>query len=102
LSETEAKQRGIQYRLAKFPMASVFRAMTMSETRGFMKILIEKKSDRILGFTMFGAGAGDVLATVQLAMLTGAPYTALRDAIIAHPTMPEGLTLLLHGVPASS
>jgi pyruvate/2-oxoglutarate dehydrogenase complex dihydrolipoamide dehydrogenase (E3) component len=102
LSETEAKQRGIQYRLAKFPMASVFRAMTMSETRGFMKILIEKKSDRILGFTMFGAGAGDVLATVQLAMLTGAPYTALRDAIIAHPTMPEGLTLLLHGVPAKS
>ncbi|HEY3914099.1 MAG TPA: FAD-dependent oxidoreductase [Verrucomicrobiae bacterium] len=102
LSETEAKQRGIQYRLAKLPMASVFRAMTISETRGFMKILIDPRSDRILGFTMFGAGAGDVLATAQIAMLTGAPYTALRDAVIAHPTMPEGFTLLLHGVPSKA
>jgi pyruvate/2-oxoglutarate dehydrogenase complex dihydrolipoamide dehydrogenase (E3) component len=85
LSETEAKQRGIPYRVAKLPMAAVFRAMTVSETRGFMKILIDAESDRILGFTMFGTGAGDVLATVQIAMLTSAPYTTLRDAIIAHP-----------------
>jgi pyruvate/2-oxoglutarate dehydrogenase complex dihydrolipoamide dehydrogenase (E3) component len=100
LSETEAKQLGIRYRLAKLPMAAVFRAMTISETRGFMKALIEVKSDRILGFTMFGAGAGDVMATVQLAMLAGLPYTALRDAIIAHPTMPEGLISLFMTVPA--
>jgi pyruvate/2-oxoglutarate dehydrogenase complex dihydrolipoamide dehydrogenase (E3) component len=100
LSETEAKQRGIRYRLGKLPMAAVFRAMTISETRGFMKALIEVKSDRILGFTMFGAGAGDVMATVQLAMLAGLPYTALRDAIIAHPTMPEGLISLFMTVPA--
>jgi len=102
LSETEAKQRGIPYRLAKLPMASVFRAMTISETRGFMKALIETESDRILGFTMFGAGAGEVMATVQLTMLAGLPYTALRDAIIAHPTMPEGLIFLLLAVPARS
>jgi len=102
LSETEAKQRGIQYRLARLPMADVFRAMTVSETRGFMKILIDTQSDRILGFTMFGSGAGDVLATVQLAMLTGVPYPALRDAIIAHPTMPEALVPLLLSVPARS
>ena len=99
LSETEAKQRGIPYRLAKLPMAAVFRAMTISETRGFIKVLIEKESDRILGFTMFGAGAGEVMATVQMTMLAGLPYTALRDAVIAHPTMPEGLTFLLHAVP---
>ena len=99
LNETEAKQRGIPYRLAKLPMASVFRAMTISETRGFMKALIDIESDQILGFTMFGASAGEVMTTVQLAMLNGLPYTALRDAIIAHPTMPEGLTLLLHAVP---
>jgi pyruvate/2-oxoglutarate dehydrogenase complex dihydrolipoamide dehydrogenase (E3) component len=102
LSETEARARGIPYRLAKLPMAAVFRAMTVSETRGFMKVLIETKSDRILGFTMFGAGAGDVMATVQMAMLAGMPYTALRDAVIAHPTMPEGLILLLLGVPAKA
>jgi pyruvate/2-oxoglutarate dehydrogenase complex dihydrolipoamide dehydrogenase (E3) component len=100
LSETEAKQRGIPYRLAKLPMAAVFRAMTISETRGFMKVLVEKKSDRILGFTMFGAGAGDVMSTVQMAMLASLPYTALRDAIIAHPTMPEGLLSLFGNVPS--
>jgi pyruvate/2-oxoglutarate dehydrogenase complex dihydrolipoamide dehydrogenase (E3) component len=101
LSETEAKARGVPYRLAKSPMAAVFRAMTISETRGFMKALIDTKSDRILGFTMFGAGAGDVMATVQIAMLAGLPYTALRDAILAHPTMPEGLIGLLLAVPAN-
>ena len=100
LSETEAKAHGIPYRLAKLPMANVFRAMTISETRGFMKILIEAESDRILGFTMFGASGGEVMATVQMMMLAGLPYTALRNAIIAHPTMPEGLIFLLMAVPA--
>src|SRR5580700_1132386 len=102
LSETEAKQRGIPYRLAKLPMSSVFRAMTISETRGFMKALIDTESDRILGFTMFGASAGEVMTTVQMTMLVGSPYTALRDAVIAHPTMPEGLIQLLLAVPAKA
>jgi pyruvate/2-oxoglutarate dehydrogenase complex dihydrolipoamide dehydrogenase (E3) component len=100
LSEAEAKARGIPYRLTKLPMAAVFREMTISETRGFMKVLIETQSDRILGFTMFGAGAGDVMAAVQMAMLAGLPYTAIRDAVITHPTMPEGLVYLLLAVPA--
>ena len=102
LSETEAKRRGIPYRVAKLPVAAVLRAMTISETRGFMKVLIEAESDRILGFTMFGAGAGDVMAAVQMAMLGGLPYTAIRDAVIAHPTMPEGLILLFGNVPPIS
>jgi hypothetical protein len=67
-----------------------------------MKVLIETESDRILGFTMFGAGAGDVMAAVQMAMLGGLPYTAIRDAVIAHPTMPEGLILLFGNVPPTS
>jgi pyruvate/2-oxoglutarate dehydrogenase complex dihydrolipoamide dehydrogenase (E3) component len=98
LSETEARQQGISYRLAKLPMADVFRAMTLSETQGFMKMLIDSGSDRILGFAMLGSAAGEVMATVQIAMLAGLPYTALRDAVIAHPTMPEGLTSLLLSV----
>jgi pyruvate/2-oxoglutarate dehydrogenase complex dihydrolipoamide dehydrogenase (E3) component len=81
-------------------MAAVFRAMTVSETRSFMKMLIDTESDRILGFTMFGAEAGEVMATVQMAMIAGSPYIALRDAIIAHPTMSEGLVLLLLAAPA--
>ena len=102
LNETEAKARGIPYRLARLPMTAVFRAMTISETRGFMKVLIETESDRIVGFTMFGAGAGDVMATVQMAMLAGLPYTAARDAVITHPTMPEGLIQLFGNVPPIS
>jgi pyruvate/2-oxoglutarate dehydrogenase complex dihydrolipoamide dehydrogenase (E3) component len=65
LSEREAKQRGIPYRVAKLPMAAVLRAMTISETRGFMKILVDSTSDRILGFTMFGSEAGEIMTTVQ-------------------------------------
>ena len=99
LSETEAKAQGIPYRVAKLPMAAIFRAMTISETQGFVKILVETTSDRILGFTMFGATAGEIMATVQMVMLGGMPYTALRDAIIAHPTMSEGLIFLLMAVP---
>jgi pyruvate/2-oxoglutarate dehydrogenase complex dihydrolipoamide dehydrogenase (E3) component len=102
LSETEAKQRGIPYRVAKLPMAAVLRAMTISETRGFMKVLIETESDRILGFTMFGAGAGEVMAAVQMAIIAGLPYTAVRDAVIAHPTMSEGLIPLFGNVPPIS
>ncbi len=102
LNETEAKRRGIPYRVAKSPVASVLRAMTISETRGFMKVLIETESDRILGFTMFGSGAGDVMAAVQMAMIAGMPYTAVRDAVIAHPTMSEGLIHLFGNVPPIS
>ena len=102
LSETEAKARGISYRLAKIPMAAVLRARTLSETRGFMKALIDGKSERILGFTAFGVGAGDTMATVQIAMLAGLPYTALRDAIFTHPTLPEGLIPLFSRVPPMS
>ena len=98
LSETEAREHGIAYRLAKLPMDHVFRARTISETRGFMKALIDE-NDRILGFTAFGSDAGEVMATVQVAMLAGLPYTALRDAILTHPTMSEGLIQLFTNVP---
>lgn len=102
LSETEAQARGIPYRLTKIPMLADLRTRTLSETRGFMKALIAADSDRILGFTMFGVMAGEVMATVQVAMIGDLPYTALRDAIFTHPTMLEGLIPLFSAVPARS
>jgi len=99
LSETEAKEQGIEYRLAKIPIVAVLRTRTLSETRGFMKALIDTKSDRILGFTCFSVEAGEIMATVQVAMLAGMPYTTLRDAVFTHPTMLEGLTPLFSAVP---
>ncbi|MEA3027418.1 MAG: hypothetical protein QOF91_2703 [Alphaproteobacteria bacterium] len=102
LGEAEAERRGIAIRVARLPMSSVLRARTIGETRGFMKALIDARSDRILGFTMLGSGAGEVIAAVQTAMLAGLPYTGLRDAIFTHPTMAEGLGVLLAGVPAQT
>jgi pyruvate/2-oxoglutarate dehydrogenase complex dihydrolipoamide dehydrogenase (E3) component len=100
LSEVEAQRQGISVRIAKLPIAAVLRSRTTSETRGFMKALVEADGDRILGFAMLGADAGEVMAVVQTAMLAGMPYTGLRDAIIAHPTMAEGLGGLFSNVPA--
>jgi pyruvate/2-oxoglutarate dehydrogenase complex dihydrolipoamide dehydrogenase (E3) component len=102
LSEAEARRRGVTVRVAKLPMGAVLRARTTGETRGFMKALLDARSDRILGFTMFGPEAGEVVAVVQMAMLAGMPYTGLRDAILAHPTMAEGLKALFSEVPPSS
>lgn len=94
ITEQEAKVKGISYRLFKVPMAAVLRARSLMETRGFLKCLVERGSDRILGFAAFGVGAGEIMGCVQIAMLAGAPSTALRDAILAHPTIPEGLISL--------
>ena len=104
LSEIEARAQGIPYRLFKMPMEANLRARTLAETRGFMKALVDADSDRILGFTAFGVGAGEIMGAVQIAMIAGVPYTALRDAILTHPTLVEGLISLfssvaeLHGV----
>jgi len=100
LSETEAKQRGIVYGLFKVPMAAVLRARSLMETRGFLKCLVERDSDRILGFAAFGVGAGEIMGCVQIAILGGLPYTALREAVLAHPTIPEGLGSLFSSAPS--
>ncbi len=81
-------------------MAAVLRTRAMSETRGFLKALVAATDDQILGFTGFGEGAGETMATVQLAMTAGIPYTVLRDMTIAHPTLAEGIVALFSRVPA--
>jgi pyruvate/2-oxoglutarate dehydrogenase complex dihydrolipoamide dehydrogenase (E3) component len=91
LSEKEAQAQNIPYRLFKVPMEAVMRATTMSETRGFLKALVETKSDQILGFTAIGVGAAEIMTSVQIAMSAGVPYTTLRDSILTHPTLVEGL-----------
>jgi pyruvate/2-oxoglutarate dehydrogenase complex dihydrolipoamide dehydrogenase (E3) component len=100
LNESEASQKRMDVRVVALPMASVLRARSLGEMRGFMKALLDAHSDRILGFTMLGPEAGEVGAVVQTAMLAGLPYTGLRDAIFTHPTMAEGLNVLFANVPA--
>lgn len=98
LSEREAQQQGIAVRVARLPMSTVLRTHTTDEVQGFMKALIGS-DDRILGFTMIGSEAGEVMTAVQAAMLGSLPYQRLRDAVIAHLTVAEGLGPLLSNVP---
>jgi len=100
-NETEARRRGLGYRLLTLPMAAVLRTRTLSEPRGFLKMLIAANSDEILGFTAFGAEASEFMAAVQVAMIGRMPYPALRAAIFTHPTAAEGLTVLLAGKPVT-
>jgi pyruvate/2-oxoglutarate dehydrogenase complex dihydrolipoamide dehydrogenase (E3) component len=99
LSESEARERGIRYRLATIPMKENLRAMTISETRGFLKALVGE-DNRVLGFCGFAAGAGDLLPEIQLAMRQGLPYTALAELTMTHPTIAEGVANLFASVPA--
>ncbi|GAA5178619.1 mercuric reductase [Rugosimonospora acidiphila] len=101
LNETGARRRGIPYRLLTMPMAAVLRTRTLSEPRGFMKMVIAADSDDILGFTVFGAEASEPMAAVQTAMVAGLSYRDLRHAIFTHPTMAEGLTFLLRNRPTA-
>ena len=99
LNESQARERGVAYRVASVPVDAAWRPWTLSERRGFIKTLIDVHSDRILGFTAFGPEAGELMGTVQLAMLARLPYTILRDTMFAHPTMAETLKPLFMGVP---
>jgi pyruvate/2-oxoglutarate dehydrogenase complex dihydrolipoamide dehydrogenase (E3) component len=96
LSEKEAKAPGIAYRFFKIPIEGVLRARTLSETRGFLKALVEINSDRILVFTAFAVDGGEIMSSVQIATNAGLPYTALRDTILTHPTLAQGLARCSH------
>ncbi|GIJ22914.1 hypothetical protein [Micromonospora lutea] len=95
LTETEARARGHRIRVAKIPAAAIPRSKTMHQATGTWKAVVDEDSEEILGVALLGHGAGEVIAAVQLAMLGGLRYQQVRDAPITHPTMAEGLNLLL-------
>lgn len=103
LNEKQARERGIPYRLLKIPAKADLRTLTLSETGGFLKALIDAHTERILGFTGFMAEAGELMSVVQTAMLAGMPYTTLKEQMIfAHPTMAEGLMVLFRSAPQAA
>lgn len=99
ISEGQAQRTGLRVRTAMLPMRNVLRTEATDETQGFMKVVVNANDDRILGFTMIGSEAGEVMAAIQTAMLAQLPYTTLRDAVIAHLTIAEGLGPLFGNVP---
>jgi pyruvate/2-oxoglutarate dehydrogenase complex dihydrolipoamide dehydrogenase (E3) component len=98
LSETAAKEQGLKVRIAKMPMSSVARALEVDESRGFMKVLIDGASDQIVGAAILGLEGGEIMSMLQIAMMGKLPYTALRDATFAHPTLAESLNNLFGSV----
>ncbi len=101
LTETEARKRGLNIRVAKLPMANVARAIEMSETRGFIKAVVDADTNQILGCAVLGVEGGELMAMFQIAMMGRTPYTVLKEAIFAHPTMAESLNNLFMAMDAS-
>jgi pyruvate/2-oxoglutarate dehydrogenase complex dihydrolipoamide dehydrogenase (E3) component len=93
-AQAEAKKKGLKFRVAKLPMTSVARAIEMSETRGFMKAIIDADTNQILGAAVLGVEGGELMSMFEIAMLGKLPYTVLKDAILAHPTLAESLNNL--------
>jgi pyruvate/2-oxoglutarate dehydrogenase complex dihydrolipoamide dehydrogenase (E3) component len=100
LSETEARERGLNIRVAKLPMTSVARAIEMSETRGFMKAVVDADTNQILGCAVLGVEGGELMALLEIAMMGRLPYTVLKEAIFAHPTLAESLNNLFMAMDA--
>ena len=94
LSEQEARDQGRNVRVAKMPMSYVTRALEVDEARGFMKAVVDADTDQILGCAILGIEGGEIMAMIQIAMMGNLPYTALRDAVFAHPTLAESLNTL--------
>jgi dihydrolipoamide dehydrogenase len=97
LNETEAKKKRIDYSVARMPMNYIARAIEAGETRGLMKIIIDQKTDKILGCAVLGIEGGELMSMIQIAMMGNLKYTALKEAIFTHPTLAESLnSVFLH------
>jgi pyruvate/2-oxoglutarate dehydrogenase complex dihydrolipoamide dehydrogenase (E3) component len=94
LGEEEARAAGKNIKVAKMPMSYVARADEVDETRGFMKAVVDAESGQILGCAILGLEGGELMAMIEIAMLGRVPYTTLRDAVFAHPTLSESLNNL--------
>ena len=94
LSEDEARKQRLDYRVAKIPMSYIARAIEFGQTRGFMKALVDAESGQILGAAVLGMQGGEIMAMLEIAMIGHVPYTVLKDAVFAHPTLAELLNTL--------
>jgi pyruvate/2-oxoglutarate dehydrogenase complex dihydrolipoamide dehydrogenase (E3) component len=98
LSEAEAREQGHDVRIGTMPMSYVARALEMDESRGMMKVVVDAGTGRILGCAVLGIEGGEIMAMIQIAIMGGLSYTALRDGMFAHPTLAESLNTLFASV----
>ncbi|MEE9207495.1 MAG: mercuric reductase [Gemmatimonadota bacterium] len=100
LTEREAREQGLSVRVATLPMSRVARAIETDETRGFMKAVVDDDTDLILGAAVLGIEGGEVATVLQMAMMGGVPYTAIKDGVFSHPTLSESLNNLFMAMDA--
>ncbi|HZV59838.1 MAG TPA: mercuric reductase [Candidatus Eremiobacteraceae bacterium] len=94
ITEAQGREQNKNVRVAKMNMSSVARALEVDESRGFMKAIVDADTDQILGAAVLGIEGGEIMSMLQLAMMGKMPFTTLRDAIFAHPTLAESLNNL--------
>ena len=94
LTAREAREQGRRILVGRLPMARVARAIEADETRGFMKAVVDADTDQILGAAVLGIEGGEIATVLQMAMMGGVPYTAIRDGVFSHPTLSESLNNL--------
>ena len=94
MSESEARQQGRAIKVATMPMDYVARALEVDESRGFMKAVVDAQTGQILGAAVLGIEGGEIMSMLEIAMMGKLPYTTLRDAVFAHPTLAESLNNL--------
>jgi probable pyridine nucleotide-disulfide oxidoreductase len=94
LTETAARQQGYAIRVVRLDVSDIPRAKTLGKTDGLMKAIVDTQTDRILGCSLLCHAAGEAISTVQMVMQAQMPYTVLRDGVLTHPTMTEGLNML--------
>jgi len=98
MSEAEARSQGLDVKVAKMPMSWVARALEVDESRGLMKVVVAAETGQILGAAILGLEGGEIMSMLQLAMMGKLPYTVLKDAVFAHPTLAEALNNLFAGM----
>jgi pyruvate/2-oxoglutarate dehydrogenase complex dihydrolipoamide dehydrogenase (E3) component len=94
MTEEQARAAGRDYAVATMPMGHVARALEVDETRGLMKVVVDKATQQILGCAILGIEGGEIMSMIEIAMMGKLPYPALREAVFAHPTLAEALNNL--------
>lgn len=98
LTEHEARERGVRFRVARMPTENVARAEETGETRGFWKVLVDEETEQVLGCAILSIEGGEIMSMLQIAMMGKLRYPQLREAIFAHPTLAESLNTIFYSI----
>jgi pyruvate/2-oxoglutarate dehydrogenase complex dihydrolipoamide dehydrogenase (E3) component len=94
LTEKEAREKGLNIKVATIPASKIARAWENGETRGLLKAIVDSDTKKILGAAMLSSAGGELMSILEMAMMGGVTYDTIRDAIFAHPTFAEALNNL--------